>query len=91
MNIDSVYVRPWLCYRLVSAGGDIKITKDGQILLKEVVCGLFSLRTVFGEKNFAFPIKFCHYKSFERPFLQSGGSVQFVGVVSVKVIGDLTC
>lgn len=24
-------------YRLVSAGGDIKITKDGQILLKEVV------------------------------------------------------
>ena len=25
------------CDRLVSAGGDIKITKDGQILLKEVV------------------------------------------------------
>jgi len=74
----------WACYRLVSAGGDIKITKDGQILLKEVVCGLFSLKTAFGERNFAFPFEFSHFKSFERPILQSGGSVQFVAVVSVK-------
>lgn len=32
-----VLLRAIRCYRLVSAGGDIKITKDGQILLKEVV------------------------------------------------------
>ena len=31
-----------VCFRLVSAGGDIKITKDGQILLKEVVRSPFS-------------------------------------------------
>lgn len=29
--------------RLVSSGGDIKITKDGQILLKEVVCYIILL------------------------------------------------
>ena len=41
MTFDDVQVLFDCMFRLVSGAGDIKLTKDGNVLLHEMVCSLY--------------------------------------------------